>query len=185
MRFVSVVGARPQFIKLAAVSKTLRQFHEEQIIHTGQHYDYCLSEQFFQELALPAPDYHLECGSASHGAQTGAMLAAIEQVLCEEHFDWVLVYGDTNSTLAATLAAAKLHIPVAHVEAGLRSFDRSMPEEINRVVTDHLAERNFCPTEMARRHLEQEGITKGVSIVGDVMYDMLLSMRPLLAERSA
>ncbi|HEY4383628.1 MAG TPA: UDP-N-acetylglucosamine 2-epimerase (non-hydrolyzing) [Ktedonobacteraceae bacterium] len=185
MRFVSVVGARPQFIKVAMVSKMLRQSHEEQIIHTGQHYDYCLSEQFFQELAIPAPDYHLACGSTSHGAQTGAMLTAIEQVLLKEHFDWVLVYGDTNSTLAAALAAAKLHIPVAHIEAGLRSYNRAMPEEINRVLTDHLADRNFCPTEMARQCLEREGITRGVSVVGDVMYDMLLSVQPLLAERAA
>jgi len=185
MRFVSIIGARPQFIKVAMVSNILRQFHSESIIHTGQHYDYSMSEQFFQELAIPAPDYHLACGSASHGAQTAAMLIGIEQVLQQEQFDWVLVYGDTNSTLAATLAAAKLHIPVAHIEAGLRSFDRAMPEEINRVVTDHLADRHFCPTETARRCLEQEGITVGVSVVGDVMYDMLLSVQTQLAERTA
>ncbi len=184
MRFASIIGARPQFIKVAMVSKALREFHEEAIIHTGQHYDYCMSEQFFQELAIPTPDYHLACSFVTHGAQTASMLASIEQVLLQEHFDWVLVYGDTNSTLAATLAATKLHIPVAHVEAGLRSFDRSMPEEINRVVTDHLSERNFCPTERARSCLEQEGITAGVTVVGDVMYDMFLSVQSQLAERS-
>ncbi len=178
MRMASVVGARPQFIKLAPVSCALRQRHEEIIIHTGQHYDYRMSALFFDELTVPAPDYNLEVGSASHGAQTGRMLEAIEQILMKERPDWVIVYGDTNSTLAGALAAAKLHIPIAHVEAGLRSFNRTMPEEVNRVVADHLSDRLFCPTETARKHANNEGITQGVEVVGDVMYDILLQVLP-------
>lgn len=173
MRFASIVGARPQFIKLVPVSCALRQQHEEIIIHTGQHYDYRMSALFFDELAIPTPDYDLEIGSGSQGAQTGRMLEAIEQVLIKERPGWVIVYGDTNSTLAGALAAAKLHIPIAHVEAGLRSFNRAIPEEVNRVVTDHLSDRLFCPTETARRHANNEGIIQGVETVGDVMYDML------------
>lgn len=184
MRFASIVGARPQFIKLAPVSYALRQWHDEIIIHTGQHYDYNMSAQFFNELTIPVPDYHLEVGSGPHGAQTGRMLEAIEQVLVKEYPDWVIVYGDTNSTLAGALAAAKLHIPIAHIEAGLRSSNRTMPEEINRVVTDHLSDRLFCPTETARRHVNNEGITQGVQVVGDVMYDVLLQVRPKLDARA-
>jgi UDP-N-acetylglucosamine 2-epimerase len=156
----------------------LRQYYKEIIIHTGQHYDYRMSALFFNELNIPAPGYHLEIGSASHGAQTGRMLEAIEQVLMKERPDWVVVYGDTNSTLAGALAATKLHIPIAHVEAGMRSFNRTMPEEINRVVTDHLSDRLFCPTEVARRHANDEGIIQGVEVVGDVMYDLLLQVQP-------
>lgn len=177
MRLASIVGARPQFIKLAPVSRALRQWHEEIIIHTGQHYDYEMSAQFFDELAISAPDYHLEVGSGSHGVQTGRMLEAIEQVLLKERPDWVIVYGDTNSTLAGALAAAKLHIPVAHVEAGLRT-SRIEPEEINRVVTDHISDCLFCPTETACRNLNKEGITQGVEVVGDVMYDIMLQTLP-------
>lgn len=184
MRFISIVGARPQFIKLAPVSRALRLRHEEVIIHTGQHYDAALSGQFFAELAIPAPDYHLGIGSASHGAQTGRMLEAIEGVLLKERPDGVVVFGDTNSTLAGALAAAKLHLPVAHVEAGLRSFNRAMPEEINRVLTDHLSSWLFPPTETARAHLAREGITAGVEVVGDVMYDVLKQVQPGLAERA-
>jgi UDP-GlcNAc3NAcA epimerase len=184
MRFASIVGARPQFVKVAIVSRALRKDHEELIIHTGQHYDYNMSAQFFDELDIPAPDYHLEVGSAPHGAQTGRMLEAIETVLLKERFDAVIVYGDTNSTLAGALAAAKLHIPVAHVEAGLRIFDQALPEEINRVLTDHLSYRLYCPTETACNNLRKEGITRGVELVGDVMYDLLLQAQPGLVERT-
>lgn len=178
MRIASIVGARPQFMKLSPVSCAIRQQHKELIIHTGQHYDYYMSAQFFDELAIPAPDYHLGIGSGAHGIQTARMLESIEQVLLKERPDWVVVYGDTNSTLAGALAAAKLHVPIAHVEAGLRSFNRRMPEEINRVVTDHLSDRLFCPTETARRNARSEGITQGVEVVGDVMYDILLQVQP-------
>jgi UDP-N-acetylglucosamine 2-epimerase (non-hydrolysing) len=185
MKFVTVVGARPQFIKLAPVSRALRQAGlSEVIVHTGQHYDEKMSHTFFVELEIPTPDYDLEIGSGTHGAQTGKMLAAIEEVLERERPDGMIVFGDTNSTLAGALAAVKLHIPVAHVEAGLRSFDRTMPEEINRVVTDHVSSRLYCPTELAVRRLREEGVTQGVELVGDVMYDMLLRMRPRIEERA-
>lgn len=174
MKVATIVGARPQFIKAAPVSRWLRLHHREVLIHTGQHYDDLLSEVFFRELEIPTPDYNLGVGSASHGRQTGEMLARVEEVLLEEKPDWVVVYGDTNSTLAAALAAAKLHIPVAHVEAGLRSYNRKMPEEINRVLTDHLSSLLFCPTDTAVRNLVREGITQGVHKVGDVMYDLAL-----------
>ncbi len=183
MRFASIVGTRPQFVKVALVSKILRQQHEELIIHTGQHYDYALSTQFFNELAIPEPDYYLGCGSASHAVQTARMLIAQEEVLTKERIDWVIVYGDTNSTLAAALVAAKLHIPIAHIEAGLRSFNRAMPEEINRIVTDHLSSRLFCPTETARQQANREGLFQGVEFVGDVMYDMLLQVQSKLDDR--
>jgi len=174
LKVATIVGARPQFIKAAPVSRWLRLHHREVLIHTGQHYDDLLSEVFFRELEIPTPDYNLGVGSASHGRQTGEMLARVEEVLLEEKPDWVVVYGDTNSTLAAALAAAKLHIPVAHVEAGLRSYNRKMPEEINRVLTDHLSSLLFCPTDTAVRNLVREGITQGVHKVGDVMDDLAL-----------
>jgi UDP-GlcNAc3NAcA epimerase len=173
VRIVTVLGARPQFVKAAPVSRALRRRHQECIIHTGQHYDARMSQQFFDELSIPRPDYNLGVGSHSHGKQTGEMLAGIEAVLCQEDCDLVLVYGDTNSTLAGALAGAKLHLPVAHVEAGLRSFNRRMPEEINRVVADRVSDLLFCPTEAAVRNLSAEGIVQGVHLVGDVMLDAL------------
>jgi UDP-N-acetylglucosamine 2-epimerase (non-hydrolysing) len=184
VKVVSVVGARPQFIKLAPVSRALRAQHDEVIVHTGQHYDERMSAMFFEELAIPEPDYDLGIGSATHGAQTGQMLAAIEELLLREHPDVVVVFGDTNSTLAAALAAAKLHLPVAHVEAGLRSFNRDMPEEINRILTDHVSTQLYCPTETAVRHLAREGIERGVELVGDVMYDVLIEAQPRIKQRA-
>jgi UDP-GlcNAc3NAcA epimerase len=173
MKIISVVGTRPQFIKLSALSKELRKKHQEIILHTGQHYDDELSKIFFSELSIPEPDYNLGIGSAEHGEQTGRMLKGIEEILLFEKPDSVIVYGDTNSTLAGALAAVKQKIPVAHVEAGLRSFKRSMPEEINRLLTDQISSLLFCPTKTSVKNLKKEGITKGVYLVGDVMYDSL------------
>ncbi len=176
-KIISVVGARPQFIKAAAVSRALNEADtiEESILHTGQHYDDNMSSVFFDELNIPLPKFNLNVGSGSHGKQTGVMLEKIEQVLIEQHPDLVLIYGDTNSTLAAALASVKLHIPVAHVEAGLRSFNRNMPEEINRIVSDQLSEYLFCPTETAVKNLTNEGLSKEtIHLVGDVMYDAAL-----------
>ena len=175
MKVVSIVGARPQFVKAAAVSRAIaeRPGIEEVLVHTGQHYDTNLSDVFFQGLQIPAPAHNLGIGSLSHGAQTGRMLEAIEEVLVNEAPDWALVYGDTNSTLAGALAAAKLHIPVAHVEAGLRSFNRHMPEEVNRVLTDHASDLLFAPTSTAVANLKREGIDEAkIRVVGDVMYDV-------------
>lgn len=172
-KILTVVGARPQFIKAAAVSRAIRDTEglHEIMIHTGQHFDADMSDVFFKELDIPAPLHRLEIHGGGHGDMTGRMLSAIEPILIAEKPDWVVVYGDTNSTLAGALAAAKLHIPIAHVEAGLRSFNRRMPEEINRVLTDHLSALQLCPTAQAVENLAAEGIRAGVHHVGDVMYD--------------
>ncbi len=174
MRVASIVGARPQFIKAAMVSRVLRKVHEEILIHTGQHYDPNLSQVFFEVLGLAEPDMNLGVGSGSHGVQTGRMLEAVESVLLDIDPDLVLVYGDTNSTLAGALAAVKLQQPVAHVEAGVRSFNRTMPEEVNRVLVDRISRHLFCPTARAVQHLRREGVTEGVHLVGDVMLDAAL-----------
>ena len=182
LKVISVIGARPQFIKAAAICRAVACYNrstssdsiDHHLVHTGQHYDENMSKVFFDELDIPRPDYNLGVGSGSHGAQTGKMLELIESILFESQPDWVLVFGDTNTTLAGALAATKLHIPVGHVEGGLRSYNRLMPEEINRVLTDHISSRIFCPSERADKNLRREGIESGVEIVGDVMYDCAL-----------
>jgi UDP-GlcNAc3NAcA epimerase len=184
-KIVTIVGARPQFIKASPVSRALaRAGLEEAIVHTGQHFDASMSEVFFRELEIPAPKHNLDIHSLGHGAMTGRMLEGIETILLEEKPDMALVYGDTNSTLAGALAAAKLHIPLAHVEAGLRSFNRRMPEEINRVMADHLSTLLFCPTATAIANLAAEGVRQGVYAVGDVMFDMTLAASERAGERS-
>ncbi len=184
MRIVTIVGARPQFIKAAPLSAELRKRHKEYLVHTGQHYDDNMSDVFFRELNIPPPDRHLGVGSGSHAAQTAAMLTGIEQVLMDQKPDAMIIYGDTNSTVAGALAAAKLHVPIVHVEAGLRSFDRRMPEEINRVVADHLSTWLFAPSEVSVRQLAAEGVAKGVHDVGDIMADSVRLFAPLARERS-
>jgi UDP-GlcNAc3NAcA epimerase len=188
MKFLSVVGARPQFIKAAMIHTAIDRYNQKNrqsnkiehcLVHTGQHYEHNLSEIFFAELPLPKPNHYLDVGSGSHGAQTALILEKTEKALIHEKPDAVIVYGDTNSTLGAAVAAAKLHIPVAHVEAGLRSFNRSMPEEINRVVADHLSNVLFCPTQTAVKNLKLESITRGVLLVGDVMLDSIKAFKPL------
>lgn len=186
MKVCTIVGARPQFVKAAVVSRAIQNAKgiSECIIHTGQHYDENMSGLFFDELSIPKPVYHLQVGSGSHGAQTGQMLERIEQVLLQEAPDCVLVYGDTNSTLAGALAAVKLHFPVAHVEAGIRSFNRRMPEEINRIATDSISTSLFVPTESAQTQLLREGIdAESIHWVGDVMYDATLFYNKLNQSR--
>lgn len=180
----SIVGARPQFIKAAPVSRALASNFKEVFIHTGQHYDYGMSEVFFAEMEMRPPDFNLGIGGGLHGEQTGKMLIELEKIFTKVEPDCVLVYGDTNSTLAGALAASKLQIPIAHVEAGLRSYNRAMPEEINRVLTDCLSALLFCPTDAAVENLEKEGITKGVHRVGDVMNDALLHNLALARNKS-
>ena len=175
MKILTVIGARPQFIKAAPVSLAcVKNGIEELILHTGQHYDASMSDVFFEELQIPKPYKNLNINGGTHGQMTGRMLPSIEEVILETKPDWVLVYGDTNSTLAGALAASKLHVPVAHVEAGLRSFNMKMPEEINRIVSDRLSSLLFCPTDTAVSNLKSEGIVEGVFNVGDVMYDAAL-----------
>ena len=184
MRVLSIVGARPQFVKLAPVAAAFSRTAgiEHVIVHTGQHYDAAMSDVFFAGLQIPDPDVHLGVGSGSHGVQTGAMLAALDGVITEHRPDWVLVYGDTNSTLAGAVAAVKLHVPIAHLEAGLRSFNRRMPEEHNRVLTDHAADLLLAPTEVAREHLADEGLAERTVVVGDVMTDVCLLVRDAVAD---
>ncbi|WML46861.1 UDP-N-acetylglucosamine 2-epimerase (non-hydrolyzing) [Neobacillus sp. PS3-34] len=184
MKIITVLGARPQFIKAAPVSRVLRENHTELIVHTGQHYDANMSDIFFEELNIPKPDYHLAVGSGNHGKQTGEMLQKIEEIVLKEEPDYLMVYGDTNSTLAGALVAAKLHVPVIHIEAGLRSFNKKMPEEVNRIMTDHVSEYLFCPTDTAIHNLENENITHNVFNIGDVMYDAVLYNRELAEEKS-
>lgn len=188
MKIITIVGARPQFIKAAAVSRVIRDKYagriDEIIVHTGQHFDENMSQVFFDELDIPRPGYNLEISGGNHGAMTGRMLEGIEKVLLDEKPDWVLIYGDTNSTLAGALAAAKLHIPVAHIEAGLRSFNMHMPEEINRILADRVSSLLFCPTETAVNNLAAEGVTLGAHKVGDVMYDVALFYREKAKQQS-
>ncbi len=182
---MSIIGARPQFIKASPVSKKLRgSGFNELLVHTGQHYDSNMSDVFFEELKIPLPEINLGIGSGSHGWQTAKMLMALEELIVEHKPDFIIVYGDTNSTLAGALAACKAHIPLAHVEAGLRSFNRGMPEEHNRVLTDHCSELLFCPTKVAVDNLSREGIENGVHFVGDTMLDSILEFTPIAERRS-
>jgi UDP-GlcNAc3NAcA epimerase len=192
-KLLSIVGVRPQFVKAAMLCSSIERWNaacapEDRVQHlllnTGQHYDFEMAEIFFRQLPLQRPDFHLEVGSGSHGAQTGAMLQKIEEVLLREHPDYVIVYGDTNSTLASALAAVKLHIPVAHVESGLRSFNRRMPEEINRITADHVSDLLFCPTVSAVQQLRDEGITENAFFTGDVMLDAVRAFAPIAASHS-
>ena len=188
MKICSIVGARPQFVKLAVICRALPKCPAtegwvDRIIHTGQHYDPGLSAVFFEELMIPRPDHDLGVGSGSHGAQTGEMLKRLEPVLAAEELDWILLYGDTNSTLAGALVGAKMGIPLVHIEAGLRSYRPAMAEEINRVVADHLSQLLCCPTELAMYNLRKEGLEHRAVLTGDVMYDAVLTYRQLAENR--
>lgn len=184
MKILSIVGARPEFVQSSPVSLALRPYHQEILVHTGQHYDYLMSETFFNELGIAKPDYNLEVGSASHGHQTAEILSRLEDVLNIEKPDLVIIRGDTNSTLAGAITASKMHIPVAHIEAGERSFDRRMPEEINRLVADAVSDLHFCTSVTAVDHLKNEGIRSSVYWVGDVMYDAMLKNRIIAQQKS-
>lgn len=184
MKILSIVGARPEFIQALPVSRAVRSHHQEIFVHTGQHYDYLMSQAFFDDLGVPTPDYNLGVGSGTHGQQTAQMLLSLEEILLVETPDLVIVRGDTNSTIAGALAASKLNIPVAHIEAGERSYNRCMPEEINRLVTDCVADHHFCASDVAVQRLAAEGITKSVHWVGDVMLDSMLQNLPLARRRS-
>ena len=185
MKIASIVGARPQFIKAAPLVRAIAERHRSVLIHTGQHYDQNMSAVFFEELGLPAADHDLGVGSGTHAQQTGAMMIALEPILTAERPDWVVVYGDTNSTLAGALVAAKLNLKLAHVEAGLRSFNRDMPEEINRIVADALAQRLFCPSRTAVENLAREGLVRGVCDVGDLMAEAIAHARERALRQSS
>lgn len=178
MNIASVIGARPEFVQAALLSKVIGQSHQEILIHTGQHYDFRMSDLFFRDLQIRSPEFNLGVGSGGHATQTAEMLVRLETVYLDQKPDLVVVRGDTNSTLAGALAAAKLHLPVVHVEAGMRSFNRKMPEEINRVLTDHLSDLLLCPTKTAVANLQREGISNRVRLVGDVMYDTIMRYLP-------
>lgn len=185
MKVLTIVGARPQFIKAAPLSQALRQAgHQEFLLHTGQHYDYGMSQIFFDELGLPEANINLDVRSGDHGQQTGQMLIQIETVLQTQKPDCVIVFGDTNSTLAGAVAAVKLHVPVAHIESGLRSFNRQMPEEHNRILTDHCADLLFCPTQTAVENLHREGLSNGIHLVGDPMLDAVLIFSKIAQNKS-
>lgn len=182
-KILTIAGTRPQLVKIAAVSRILRESFQEILVNTGQHYDYNMAGVFFDELNIPKPDYDLGIGSDSHGRQTGKMLIALEEIVDKEQPDAIIVYGDTNSTLAGAIIASKRHIPLIHIEAGLRSYNKLMPEELNRVMTDHVSTLLFTPTETAVRNLQKEGITEGVYTVGDVMYDAVIYNMELAERR--
>ena len=184
MKILSVVGARPEFIQSMPVSRAIRSDHREILVHTGQHYDYKMSQTFFDELDIPAPDYNLEVGSGSQSRQTAEIMVRLEDVLLKEKPDLVIIRGDTNSTLAATLVTSKLNVPFAHIEAGERSFNRGMPEEVNRLVADRLANFHFCVSQVGRQNLFTEGITDSVHWVGDVMLDALMYAQPIARIKS-